>query len=60
MPCALRGYEFEHFVLRANNLRPKLKQLNVVLTTVDTTKQGVEGVSVSNDAQQLCGLRGRS
>ena len=27
--------------LRANNLQPKLKQRNVVLTTVDTTKQGV-------------------
>lgn len=26
---------------RANNLQPKLKQLSVVLTTVDTTKQGV-------------------
>ena len=38
---ALRGYEFEHFVLRANKLQPKLKQLSVVLTTVDTTKQVV-------------------
>jgi len=28
-------------VQRANNLQPKLKQLSVVLTTVDTTKQGV-------------------
>ena len=27
--------------LRANNLRPKLKQLSVVLTTVDTAEQGV-------------------
>ena len=36
----LRGYESEHFVLRANNLQPKTKQLSVVLTTVDTTKQG--------------------
>ena len=27
--------------LRANNLQPKLKQLGVVLTTVDTAEQGV-------------------
>ena len=37
----LRGYESECEALRANNLQPKLKQLGVVLTTVDTTKQGV-------------------
>ena len=37
----LRGYESERKALRANNLQPKLKQLSVVLTTVDTIKQGV-------------------
>ena len=37
----LRGYECERIVLRANNLQPKLKQLSVVLTTVDTAEQGV-------------------
>ena len=36
--CALRACPFG---IRANNLQPKLKQLSVVLTTVDTTKQGV-------------------
>ena len=35
-----------HLGVRANNLRPKLKQLSVVLTTVDTTKQGVGEVSL--------------
>ena len=38
MTCALWASPFG---IRANNLRPKLKQLSVVLTTVDTTKQGV-------------------
>ena len=37
----LRGYEFERKALRANNLRPKKKQLNVVFATVDTAEQGV-------------------
>ena len=37
----LRGYEFERKALRANNLRPKEKQLNVVFATVDTAEQGV-------------------
>ena len=37
----LRGYEFERKALRANNLRPKKKQLNVVFSTVDTAEQGV-------------------
>ena len=39
---ALRGYELERFALRANNLQPKKKQLSVVFSTVDTTKQGVD------------------
>ena len=37
----LRGYEFERKALRANNLRPKKKQLSVVFSTVDTAEQGV-------------------
>ena len=37
----LRGYEFERKALRANNLRPKEKQLNVVFATVDTAEQEV-------------------
>ena len=37
---------------RANNLQPKLKQLGVVLTTVDTAEQGVgraEGIEAIAD-----------
>ena len=37
----LHSYVPERYALRANNLQPKLKQLSVVLTTVDTRKQGV-------------------
>jgi hypothetical protein len=48
----LRGYEPEREVLRANNLRPKLKRLIIVLTTVDTAEQGVgraEGIEARGD-----------
>ena len=48
----LRGYEPEREALRANNLRPKLKRLIIVLTTVDTAEQGVgraEGIEARGD-----------
>ena len=48
----LRGYESEREALRANNLRPKLKRLIIVLTTVDTAEQGVgraEGIEARGD-----------
>ena len=48
----LRGYESEREALRANNLRPKLKRLIIVLTTVDTAEQGVgraEGIEAKGD-----------
>ena len=45
---------------RANNLQPKLKQLGVVLTTVDTAEQGVREASVPSDNERLCERCGRS
>ena len=44
-----------HGDLRANNLQPKLKQLRVVVTTVDTAEQGAKRAKASvGEALRLC------
>ena len=59
MLCVLHGYEFKRFAPRANNLQPELKQLSVVLTTIDTTKQGVsraECIAAIGDDYATCAV----